>query len=122
MKLSNKKSSIFAFALLFIMLASALATALPTTKAHTPAWTIPTYSYITVDPDPVGLGQNVFVVFWVNRPPPTATGITGDRWRNLSVEVTKPDGSKETLGPFNSDPIGGSYTIYKPTQLGTYTF
>ena len=38
------------------------------------------------------------------------------------MEVTKPDGSKETLGPFTSDPVGGGWTIYTPTQVGTYTF
>jgi outer membrane protein assembly factor BamB len=38
------------------------------------------------------------------------------------VEITKPDGSKETLGPFTSDPVGGGYAIYTPDQTGTYTF
>jgi hypothetical protein len=119
----NKQKNRTVFSIIAIMLLSvSIIAVLPFANAHTPAWTIPTYSYITVDPNPIGLGQDVFVVFWVNRPPPTATGITGDRWRNLSVGVTKPDGSKETLGPFTSDPIGGSYAIYKPNQLGIYTF
>jgi hypothetical protein len=37
------------------------------------------------------------------------------------VDVTAPDGSEETLGPFTSDPVGGGYTWYTPTQVGIYT-
>jgi len=40
----------------------------------------------------------------------------------MYVDVTAPDGSKDTLGPFRSDPVGTSYTNYIPTQAGTYTF
>ena len=29
----------------------------PTASAHTPAWQIPTYAYINVAPNPVGVGQ-----------------------------------------------------------------
>ena len=37
------------------------------------------------------------------------------------MDVTAPDCSKETLGPFESDPVGGAYTGYTPTQAGNYT-
>jgi hypothetical protein len=37
------------------------------------------------------------------------------------VEVTKPDGSKETLGPFTSDPVGTGWTTYVPTEAGNYS-
>ena len=29
---------------------------MPTASAHTPAWSIPTYAYISASPDPVGVG------------------------------------------------------------------
>jgi outer membrane protein assembly factor BamB len=38
------------------------------------------------------------------------------------VEVTKPDGNTETLGPFKSDSGGVGTTLYNPNQVGTYTF
>ncbi len=59
---------------------------------------------------------------WLNVPPPTASGAYGDRWENLTVVVTSPDGTKQTLGPFKSDDTGGSFTTYTPHATGNYTF
>ncbi|MCW4018852.1 MAG: PQQ-binding-like beta-propeller repeat protein [Candidatus Bathyarchaeota archaeon] len=96
--------------------------ALPAATAHDPAWDIPTYAYITASPTPVGVNQPVTLVMWLNLVPPTAAGAAGDRWVDMTVEVTKPDNSKETLGPFNSDSVGSTYAIFTPDQVGTYTF
>ena len=85
------------------------------TIAHSPPVNIPTFSFCSVSPNPIGVGQSVNVNFWVGQPPPTASGQFGDRWANLTVIVTKPDGNKETLGPFTSDATGGSHTTYTPT-------
>ena len=41
-------------------------------NAHTPAWNIPTYAYVSVAPNPAGLGQLVTIGMWVQIPPPTA--------------------------------------------------
>ena len=90
-------------------------TLLPNANAHTPAWTIPTISYINVAPNPAGLGQTVTVNFWLQEPPPTAGTIYGDRWSNMIVKVTKPDGTTETLGPFTADDTGGTYSAYTPS-------
>jgi len=95
---------------------------LPSVSGHTPAWQIPTYMFVSVSPDPIGVGQAVNVNFWVNCPPPTASAQYGDRWNNLKVVVTHPDGTTETLGPFTSDDTGGSHTTYTPTAVGNYTF
>jgi outer membrane protein assembly factor BamB len=108
---------------LFLMLTFAVTlVALPAVNAHTPPWTIPTYAYISVEPNPVGVGQAAFVNFWLDKVPPTANGAYGDRWQNFTVTVTKPNGSTETLGPFTSDDVGGAFTSYTPDTLGNYTF
>ena len=39
----------------------------------------------------------------------------------LRSPYTHPDGTNETLGPFQNGCIGGSYTIYTPTIAGNYT-
>ena len=93
-----------------------------TTSAHTPPLTIPTWAYLSVMPNPVGIGQEAFVNFWIDKAPPTAATIYGDRWQNFKVTVTHPDGTTETLGPFTSDDTGGAHTTYSPTVLGNYTF
>ncbi len=86
-----------------------------------PGTTIPVWAYLQVVPDTVGLGQNALLVMWIDKPPPTAQGIFGDRWIGMTIEIVKPDGSKVTLGPFQSDDAGGYTTVYTPDGLGTYT-
>ncbi|HTY75161.1 MAG TPA: PQQ-binding-like beta-propeller repeat protein [Candidatus Nanoarchaeia archaeon] len=115
------KKRLFSIAFILILTASAFMAGMATTNAHTPTWTIPTYAYLTASPNPVGIGQPVTFVFWLDKYPPTAGGTTGDRWRNENIQITKPDGTKVTLGPFNSDPVGSGYTLWSPDQVGTYT-
>jgi hypothetical protein len=121
MKIAKNKTAI-AIALFLMFSMSASMMLLPSASAHTPAWTIPTYSFCSVSPNPIGVGQAVNVNFWVNLPPPTASAQYGDRWTNMTVKVTHPDGTIETLGPFRSDATGGSHTTYTPTVVGNYTF
>ena len=118
MKIAKDKTATIAIALLL----TASMTTLTMVNAHTPAWQIPTYAYISVAPNPVGVGQTVTVGFWLNQPPPDAGGPYGDRWDNMKVIVTHPDKTTETLGPFTSDDTGGTHTTYTPTVVGTYTF
>src|SRR5665647_1872927 len=94
---------------------------LPEVSAHSPPWVIPTWTYIAVSPHLVGIGQHLLVVMFSNTVPPTAGGAYGDRF-TFYVDVTKPDETKQTLGPITSDPVGAAYTSYVPDQIGTYTF
>jgi hypothetical protein len=114
--IKNKTIAIAIIALLAISTSASLA------NAHTPAWSFDTYSFIVVSPNPIGVGQTVNVNFWLGSPPPTASAQYGDRWTNLTVKVTHPDGTVETLGPFTSDATGGTVTRYTPTTVGNYTF
>jgi outer membrane protein assembly factor BamB len=110
-------------AVLFVLMLSITATVvtLPTAIAHDPPWTIPTWTYLEAYPDPIGVGQSIFLVFWRDYLPRTAEGMYGDRW-DFTIEVTKPDNSKETLGPYTCDPVGGGFAFYTPDQVGTYSF
>ena len=121
MKIAKKRLIFSLTALLLIMTITIPFASLPITYAHDPPWVRPTWCYVSVSPNPVGVGQSALVVFWVDLLIPTASGSYGDRY-TFTVDVTKPDNSKETLGPFTSDPVGGSYTSYIPDQIGTYTF
>ena len=108
---------------LFLMLSIVIPyMAMSVASAHTPAYQIPTYAFCNVAPNPAGVGQSVNVGFWLGQPPPTAGTIYGDRWIGMTVKVTKPDGTTETLGPFTSDDTGGTHTEYTPNQVGNYTF
>jgi hypothetical protein len=78
---------------------------------------IQTYPYINVAPNPTGVGQPVTVNFWLAVPNADQELAT-----NMTVHVTHPDGTTETLGPFTSDLTGGTTTRYTPTVVGNYTF
>ena len=118
----GNKKAFFAIALTLVMAFSASAALMSSANAHTPAWNVPTYIYITAQPNPVGVGQQIFLTWTVDLPPPTAAGVGGDRWQGYTIKVTKPDGTTENLGPYTSDPTGGQYALYTPMQTGTYRF
>jgi hypothetical protein len=113
----NKKATVIASVLLLTIAVTLVA--LPAAHAHDPAWIVPSWCYASVTPEVVGVNQPVIIVFWDARIPPTAYGAYGDRW-TFYVDVIKPDGSNDTLGPFTSDPVGGGWTLYTPTETGTY--
>ncbi|MCW4018948.1 MAG: hypothetical protein NWF00_09775 [Candidatus Bathyarchaeota archaeon] len=95
--------------------------ALPPAAAHDPPWEVPTWAFIYATPNPLGVNQETLFVYWLDSIPPTALGAYGDRWQGFTLDITKPDGSKDTLGPFTSDALGGGYAKYVPDQVGTYT-
>lgn len=120
-RLIKNHKTVFAAFLFFSLAFSALAI-MPAANAHTPPWNIKTFAYITLAPDVVGVGQQMLIYMWLQVVPPTAEGAYGDRWQGFSIIVTRPDSTTETLGPFKSDPIGFSSTVYTPTQTGVYKF
>ena len=75
------------------------------------------YPYIAAGPNPIGVGQTLTLNFFMAAPMLTSESVT--TW---TVEETFPDGHKTTLGPFNSDATGGSYTTVVPTETGVYDF
>ena len=114
-------SKLLAIAISILFLLSISAATNTVNGAMFPGTTIPTWAYLQVVPDTIGLGQNALMVMWIDKPPPTASGIFGDRWVGMTIEIEKPDGSKVTLGPFQSDDAGGYTAVYTPDALGTYT-
>jgi hypothetical protein len=121
MKNLKTKTKISAIAFILLLTFAASIATLPTVYAHDPPWTTPTWAYMSIAPKTVGVGQQIIIVMWLNDYPRTAVGAYGDRWDNYYIDITKPDGSKETLGPFTSDPVGSAFTNYVPTQVGEYT-
>ncbi|MCW4015448.1 MAG: PQQ-binding-like beta-propeller repeat protein [Candidatus Bathyarchaeota archaeon] len=120
-KTKKYPTKITTIVLTLILTISAMLITIPTINAQDQdTWN--TFAYIAVTPDPVGVGQSVYLIMWVSPNPPTAIGVAGDRWRDMTVTVNTPNGDVETLGPWDSDPTGSTWGIYTPTQIGTYTF
>jgi outer membrane protein assembly factor BamB len=120
--LKNKTLTVLVAAILMISIGASTTAFLPSASAHTPSQQLQLLANINVAPNPAGLGQSVTVGFWLNEPPLTASGPYGDRYGPFTINVIKPDGTNDTLGPFISDDTGGTSTHYTPAALGTYKF
>ena len=115
--IKNQKNTFVTITLALILVASAIIPLIAITKAED----VVTYSYISVIPNPVGVAQTTTILVWLNHVPPTADGPQGDHWEGTTIAVTRPDGTSQTLGPFDHDIVGGLSTAFTPTQVGTYT-
>jgi len=79
---------------------------------------IKTYSFIAVSPNRISLGEQVVVNIWLQPIPPSQFYV----FHGLSVVVTKPDGTTQTLGPYTTYTIGSAYFNYVPAAIGNYSF
>lgn len=90
------------------------------------ALSIDTYALLSVGPNPIGVGQTLFIVMWLDKPPPVPQTQTSTEraipYTNLTVTVTDPDNVVSTLGPFTSDSTGSAATSFIPNKVGNYTF
>ncbi len=112
----NKTHSTIALILILAM-AIPLATFLPAVQAVE----IPTYLIVSAAPNPVGVGQTVYLNAFLSKPTPSAgMGGTGDHYERLTIEITRPDGTKQTIGPMTADAVGGIWGSFVPTQVGSY--
>jgi hypothetical protein len=96
------------------------------TKGSNGLWNFPTFAGLTVSPNPIGVGQPVQVIMIIELLPPS-TGIeavtgTYGGWLGMMLTITDPNGTKTTMGPYESD-VSGTYQIaFTPTMVGTWTF
>jgi hypothetical protein len=75
-----------------------------------------TYAFIGATPNPIGVNQQVLLHVGITHQLSSAQY----GWEDLTVVVTRPDGSQETLGPFRTDSTGGTGAVLIPTMIGTY--
>jgi len=84
----------------------------------TPNATVQTEAFMSVTPATLGVGQTILVNLWMEPPMQTNRFYSG-----YTVTITKPDGTTETIGPFNSyQGDATAYFDYAPSQVGNYTF
>ena len=130
----NKIAAISIAILLVISIGASIAL-IPNTIAHTPVWNIPTYAYIVVQPDPIGVGQTINVYMWLDcvygEQAGTVNGVSGQalalqnnyRFLNYNLTIIAPDGTVNTqIFPYIGDTTSNQGYSYTPSQVGTYQF
>lgn len=73
--------------------------------------------FLSFSPNPIGKGQELLVNVWSIPAPGANRAHTG-----YTVTFTKPDGTKDVIGPFNSFVADGTnWFSYYPDQVGNWT-
>ncbi len=121
--MKNFKNKTMAIVITLILAISMSATVVltPTASAHSPPWTIATQAYVSTVPSNLGLGQSVFIVMWAYMKMPASDISNTIRMQHYMLNITRPDGTVQTLGPYTPDPTETTYTSYTPTQVGQYS-
>jgi hypothetical protein len=119
-KKDNKKIIFIALYLMTLMIASMVL--LPNISAHSPSLSITSYAYLSVAPNPVGVGQSVAIAFWVDYPLQGSTLTNDIRRHDYTLTIAKPDGTEITQKwPVISDTTGIQSHYFTPDQVGIYT-
>ncbi|MEM2968548.1 MAG: hypothetical protein QXJ76_04490 [Candidatus Bathyarchaeia archaeon] len=122
--MNNRKNKAKTILAIFLLLSFAVTLiALPAANAHSPPWTITTHAFLTVNPNPVGVGQRVVIVAWAGLVLPSAAVTNDIRFHDYKVTITRPDGNTETITwDVVWDTTSTAWAEYVPTQVGTYSF
>ena len=119
----NKTAAILIVALLIISIGASMILIIPNASAHTPVWKIPTYAFINAEPNPIGVGQKINVIMWIDKIPDGAAVGNSIRWHNYNLVITKPDGTNETQTFATvQDTTSAQFTSYTPSQTGNLYF
>jgi len=126
MKCAKNKTAVAIALFLTLTIAVAIAAVVPATAQTVRTWR--SFVFVGVSPNPVGVGQEVVIVAWTADMPPdigeqvgTATSPTGRAgWYDMTVTVTRPDNTTETLKFPYTDAVGAVWIAYTPTAVGTY--
>ncbi len=114
------KTKLVTLILATILIVSTAITMIPATTAQS-SGEFATYAYISVAPNPIGVGQTTYISVWVDVPLPSATEANDVRRHDYKLTITAPDGTTEVkTWDIIWDTTGVEFTSFTPTQLGTY--
>ena len=95
---------------------------LQSADAHTPPWKIISYAYLVPAPNPVGVGQTIAIVMWIDDPLPSATVTNDIRRHDYTLTITSPSGKIDTQHwDVIEDTTSVQYYQYTPSEIGEYT-
>ncbi len=120
----SKNAIAILFAIFLTISMSASMILVPNTSAHTPAWNIPTFAYINAAPNPIGVGQQVSVIMWLDKTFDPSIALSNDwRFHNYNLTIILPSGATEEHDfPTVQDTTSSQFYAYTPTVAGNYTF
>jgi hypothetical protein len=112
---TNKKLLSTLFVGILVLSIAVPLLSLPITSAQTGV-SKNTFALVGAMPNPVGVGQETLITTGITH----ATAWPQPGWYGVTVTVTKPDGTTQTLGPVTTDTTGMTGLTFTPTMAGTY--
>jgi hypothetical protein len=109
----NKRTNILAL----ILLTSFAVSLLPLSTLDTASADFTWHPYLTVAPNPVGVGQQVIAVFGFTMP----TDSAANSYYNWSITITDPDGKVKTATGLNTESTGSTFYAFTPDKAGNWT-
>jgi len=109
----NAQKKLVAIALFLMLTIAVPLIAVPTASAAT----MNTFPIIGALPNPVGVGQETLILTGLTK----ATAWPQVGWTGITVTVTKPDNTVETLPPVTTDTTGMTGIVFVPDMAGNYT-
>ena len=120
MKMLNKKIIPSTIATILILSIAISIVQMPLANAQQ-SGEFATYAYISVAPNPIGVGQTAYISVWVDVPLPSASEANDVRRHDYKLTITAPDGTVTTQSwDVVRDTTGVEFTPFTPTQVGTY--
>jgi hypothetical protein len=114
-----QKNKIFSAIAMILLTITALVVGIQSTQAQQSS---PAAIYIFVATTNAGINQNIQVVVFLSSVTPDAIENTGSRWQNVTVSITRPDGTTDSRH-FNSlDAVASAFFLYPAMMVGTYKF
>jgi len=112
----QKSKNMLTILIAFLLLSSIAVTCIDMPNVEA-ASSLQTYPVIGATPNPVGVGQETLILIGITQA--TTSSLYG--WEKLTITVTKPDGTTQTLGPYKTDSTGLTGAVYVPDTVGNYT-
>jgi hypothetical protein len=122
MKFAKNRIVAIAIAIFLMLSMSASTMLIPNASAHTPPWKIPTFAYIDVAPNPIGVGQSTYIIMWLSNVIDSAAAANDVRFDNYNLTITAPNGKIEThIFAIVHDTTSSQGYSFTPDQVGKYT-
>jgi hypothetical protein len=109
----NKTIIVIALLLMFAMAFSLVALPAVNTAKAALTW----YPYLTAAPNPVGVGQQVLIVFGFTMP----TQTIANSYHDWTITITDPDGNIKTATGLNTETTGSTFYTFTPDKVGNWT-
>ena len=121
----NTKSTItiIVASLVVLMASSMILLPVPTVTAHTPGWDIPTYAFVSAVPNPIGVGQRVDILMWLDKVRSGATITNEYRMHNYNLTIVNSAGDVVLHENWDTviDTTSSQYYAWIPSEAGNYT-